>query len=206
MKTTKTTKATEIKTTEAQARILAHFDGAATLDAASLKGHKLDARAANALVRRGDLTLTNGRYRLAIKKPAKPAATEPANDGAAEAPTEPASAPEATAAPAEAPKAQETATAAKKAAPAPRAAKPAKAPKAPKPAKALNPCTCGCGAQTLARFLPGHDARLHSLVLKISRGQANKALLPAGERTAAYLATAPWATAEILKAIGLPRP
>jgi hypothetical protein len=32
-------------------------------------------------------------------------------------------------------------------------------------------CWCGCGGQTKGRFVPGHDARFHSLAKKVARGQ-----------------------------------
>ena len=43
---------------------------------------------------------------------------------------------------------------------------------APKPAKAPKPvvhCGCGCGAEVRSRFLPGHDAKLHSRQLAEAR-------------------------------------
>lgn len=87
-------------------------------------------------------------------------------------------------------------------------------PKAPRPSGANKPivnpeglCLCGCGAatKTTSRFGIGHDAKLHSAVLKAAKG--DKAVLAAlplkRETTVAYLKQAPWMTPEVLKAIGL---
>lgn len=86
------------------------------------------------------------------------------------------------------------------------AAKPAKPAKAEKPA--INPtgkCLCGCGAELgdKRRFAIGHDAKLHSLVLKVLRGKADKSEVPATDATRAYLRTAPWMTDELREAIAL---
>jgi hypothetical protein len=64
-------------------------------------------------------------------------------------------------------------------------------------------CTCGCGRKTSASFLPGHDSKLHALVLKISRGEAKLSELPKSERTREYLGRAPWMTAALRKAVGV---
>lgn len=71
--------------------------------------------------------------------------------------------------------------------------------------EATGGCLCGCGAELAAkrRFAQGHDAKLHSIVLKVARGQAAKSTLPATSTTVAYLRGAPWMTAEIRQAIGL---
>lgn len=92
--------------------------------------------------------------------------------------------------------------------PCPGPKKPPRASGANKPI--INPegkCLCGCGAEvkTTSRFGIGHDAKLHSAVLKAAKG--DKAIL-AGlplkrEASAAYLRQAPWMTPEVLKAIGL---
>jgi hypothetical protein len=77
--------------------------------------------------------------------------------------------------------------------------------KAKKPVKnvELRPCLCGCGSPSKARFLPGHDARLHSIVLRIHRGKANRDELTDASATLDYLKTAPWMTDEIAKSIDL---
>ena len=64
-------------------------------------------------------------------------------------------------------------------------------------------CLCGCGFMSKARFLPGHDAKLHSLVLKIHRKQADKSELTTTPETLDYLKTAPWMNDEIRAAIEL---
>jgi len=64
-------------------------------------------------------------------------------------------------------------------------------------------CLCGCGFMSKARFLPGHDAKLHSLVLKIQRQKADKSELTTAPETLNYLNTAPWMNDEIRAAIGL---
>lgn len=100
-------------------------------------------------------------------------------------------------------------------------AKPAKPPKEPKPPKEKKPraekpkinpselCLCGCSEKVPAtsRFRPGHDAKLHSLVLKTIKAQKDKDALaklakdsparlePKGEQgklQLAYLKAAPW--------------
>lgn len=64
-------------------------------------------------------------------------------------------------------------------------------------------CLCGCGVVTASakrRFLQGHDARLHSIVLKISRGKLEAKAFQGNEQTAEYLkADAPWMTGSIRK-------
>lgn len=51
--------------------------------------------------------------------------------------------------------------------------KPAKAAKVPreKKEKVVRPCKCGCGGQTTAHFVPGHDARFKGWLLKIEKGE-----------------------------------
>ncbi len=44
------------------------------------------------------------------------------------------------------------------------------APKATKTPKTPVPCWCGCGGQTMNRFVPGHDARFHGWAKKVARG------------------------------------
>lgn len=88
-------------------------------------------------------------------------------------------------------------------------AKPVKAPKEPKPPRAPSAaklpgsaCLCGCGVQTASakrRFLQGHDARLHSIVLKVSRGKLEASAYTGNEATMAYLKDgAPWMTGAIM--------
>ncbi|WP_437671470.1 hypothetical protein [Sorangium sp. So ce131] len=93
-----------------------------------------------------------------------------------------------------------------------KAGKKAKVPKASKKTvtTATGHCLCGCGAELAAkrRFALGHDAKLHSIVLKVFRGQADKSALPAAcadssSATVTYLRGAPWMTDEIRQAIGL---
>lgn len=69
--------------------------------------------------------------------------------------------------------------------------------------EATSKCLCGCGKSAHSNFLPGHDARLHSVALKIARGEAKLSELPKGERVTAYLSQAPWMTPQIRKALGL---
>jgi len=61
----------------------------------------------------------------------------------------------------------------------------------------------GYGFANKARFLPGHDARLHSIVLRIHRGKANRDELTDAPETLDYLKTAPWMTEEIAESIKL---
>lgn len=126
-------------------------------------------------------------------------------------------------------KTAEEKAATKAAAKGPKAEKTAKAKKEPKekkvrPPKVLvNPtelCLCGCGAKVpgTSRFAPGHDAKLHSLVLKTVKAEGDKGklaelakatpavLLPKGEvgkLQTAYLQNAPWMDASLKKAIGV---
>ena len=152
-----------------------------------------DGRAANNLVRKNILTSTNGVFRLRDRKPAKVAEkAEPAEERAAVTVKEPAVVPVVKEAANEAPAADAT--------------KKAAAEKAKKPVKniELRPCLCGCGSASKSRFLPGHDARLHSIVLRIHRGKAPKDELTEASATLDYLKTAPWMTDEIAKSIELP--
>ncbi|MGK4001137.1 hypothetical protein WMF31_00830 [Sorangium sp. So ce1036] len=96
-------------------------------------------------------------------------------------------------------------------------AKKAKAAKAPKAKRAKETmttatgiCLCGCGAELgpKRRFALGHDAKLHSIVLKVARGQAGRGALPEAcfdksSATVEYLRGAPWMTDEIREAIGI---
>jgi hypothetical protein len=74
---------------------------------------------------------------------------------------------------------------AKKATAPAKAATPAKAAPAKKDdgklsAKGLS-CLCGCGQATLtdsARFIPGHDAKLKSVLLKVERGELTEPSIP----------------------------
>ncbi|EYF06042.1 hypothetical protein [Chondromyces apiculatus] len=89
-----------------------------------------------------------------------------------------------------------------------RAANKAKAPKAPKPKPVVNPagkCLCGCGGEVgdRRRFTIGHDAKLHSLVLRAFRGAVDKSEVPSTEATLTYLQTAPWMTDEIREFLGI---
>ena len=60
-------------------------------------------------------------------------------------------------------------------------------------AKVLTPCLCGCGTSCKSRFLPGHDAKLKSLLRK-----AEKPLKLNQEQTA-YLQSASWMSKELWK-------
>ena len=39
--------------------------------------------------------------------------------------------------------------------------------------KILHPCHCGCTGDTFANFMPGHDARIYSLLRKVGKGEKN---------------------------------
>lgn len=84
-------------------------------------------------------------------------------------------------------------------------AKPKRPSKAEKIVNASGECLCGCGLQvgTKRRFAAGHDAKLHSLVLRVSRGQASRDELPVSEASKEYLRGAPWMKRELAEAIGL---
>ncbi|WP_437721797.1 hypothetical protein [Sorangium sp. So ce861] len=92
-----------------------------------------------------------------------------------------------------------------------KASKKTKAPKTKKTVtNATGRCLCGCGAELgpKRRFAQGHDAKLHSVVLKVARGQAGRGALPEAcvdkhSPTMTYLNGAPWMTDEIREAIGL---
>ena len=46
-----------------------------------------------------------------------------------------------------------------------------KIPKSSRKSKPPKPCECGCGGMTKGgRFIPGHDAYLHALALRVERG------------------------------------
>jgi hypothetical protein len=64
-------------------------------------------------------------------------------------------------------------------------------------------CLCGCGTGVKSRFVTGHDAKLHSLVLRIARGEAAKDALPGDQATREYLRSASWVTDEMAEAVGL---
>ena len=55
--------------------------------------------------------------------------------------------------------------------------KPAKAPREPK-TKTVRACRCGCGGQTTAYFVPGHDARFKGWLKKIEMGKKEISELP----------------------------
>ena len=42
-----------------------------------------------------------------------------------------------------------------------------------------NQCLCGCGTTVKGRFAQGHDARVHSLLAKLERGDVARSGLPA---------------------------
>lgn len=52
--------------------------------------------------------------------------------------------------------------------------------RAPKAEKTVKPCRCGCGGQTTAFFVPGHDARWKGWMKKIELGKMEPKDLPAG--------------------------
>lgn len=52
-----------------------------------------------------------------------------------------------------------------------------KAPKEKKLKKTHN-CLCGCGAETLSLYAPGHDARVKGILLKVERGDLEKSAIP----------------------------
>jgi hypothetical protein len=199
------------------------------VETAHLKSRGLDVRAANNLVKFDVLTLTNNVYRIKTKRrvakqeealteastetapvsqppevaPAGEAivnaAAQAANDTAVVGPVEAAPGSE---------KAPETATEGSKKA---KKDKAAKAPRAKKTVtNATGHCLCGCGTELgpKRRFALGHDAKLHSIVLKVARGQVGRGALPEAcfdktSPTMAYLRGAPWMTDEIREAIGL---
>lgn len=59
-----------------------------------------------------------------------------------------------------------------------------KLPKSARKARALKQCVCGCGSTTHARYAPGHDSRIHALVLRVERGvmQLTDAAILPGQR------------------------
>lgn len=88
-----------------------------------------------------------------------------------------------------------------------KSAKKAKAPKAkrePKVKREPLVCFCGCGKKTAdhkRRFLQGHDARLHSHVLKVAKGEMSKSSIPTDRpEVMEFIKTAKWATDEVMKA------
>ena len=189
----------DMELTGPQQRVFEYVSKHGRLEVELLKARGLDVRAANNLVKAKLMTLTNNVYRLVAQKKEQPVESAPANDVKAK----PADAPEAVKKPV-----VEVADAAKpaKAPKATKAAKPAKAPRQAPPA--INPsekCLCGCGAEIgpKRRFSIGHDAKLHSLVLRVHRGQAKKSELPNSEHTLSYLRSAPWMKDEIAESLGL---
>lgn len=105
---------------------------------------------------------------------------------------------------------------------APKVAKEPKEKKPPKVKTIINPgekCLCGCDAQVpgSSRFRPGHDAKLHGMVVKAYRAtqlekpskeqvSQTKDLLkaiPTLPLTVEYLKQAPWMNPEIAKAVKL---
>ncbi|AKT38271.1 hypothetical protein [Chondromyces crocatus] len=245
--------------TENETRIIEFLSVRESVAATHLKVYGLNTRAANQLVSRRVLSLTNGVYRLRVQ-PSAPALDEGvARDPVVEAvvaalahvgPAEQCEAPEPTSAsvPTTEPSASESATVSAAVDeevvyseppptdPAPpvevvfgdaaapkggragkstargsgerRAGKPSKPAKAKVAPPAVNPaglCLCGCGAtvDTRRRFLIGHDAKLHSLVLRAHRGKADKNDIPAMDPTRNYLQTAPWMTDELRDFLGI---
>lgn len=57
-------------------------------------------------------------------------------------------------------------------------------PKSARKARPTQPCECGCGTPTSARFAPGHDSRLRGWILRVERGVVKLAEIPNGERQA----------------------
>lgn len=57
-------------------------------------------------------------------------------------------------------------------------------PKREKKQVVLSACGCGCGAQVPGTFKMGHDAKLHSMLLKTGRGQMKYSELPASVQKA----------------------
>lgn len=47
-------------------------------------------------------------------------------------------------------------------------------------AKRPQPCLCGCGRVVMSgrNFLPGHDAKLKSVLLKVERGELDESAIP----------------------------
>jgi hypothetical protein len=60
-------------------------------------------------------------------------------------------------------------------------AKTAKA-RVPKAPKQLRNCACGCGTETSGYFAPGHDAKLHGWIAKLSDGRMEPKDIPATTR------------------------
>lgn len=50
--------------------------------------------------------------------------------------------------------------------------------------KPLKPCRCGCGGQTRAQWVPGHDSRMRGWILRVERGYVKLSEIPDGERQA----------------------
>ncbi len=92
------------------------------------------------------------------------------------------------AAPVTAPSRPKAKKAAAKAKPAKKAVKTAK-PRVSKPkyVNVAGKCLCGCGGATTRRFLPGHDAKLHGMVVDAFKEEKT---LRVGKATYEYLMTA----------------
>ena len=45
--------------------------------------------------------------------------------------------------------------------------------------KARSTCWCGCGGETSSKFMPGHDARLKGVLIRVARGKADPSTIPA---------------------------
>lgn len=58
-------------------------------------------------------------------------------------------------------------------------------PKAARKAAEKHPCACGCGFQTSAQFVPGHDSRLRGWVIRLARKAIEPTAIPDGERQVA---------------------
>lgn len=183
--------------TAPQEKVVDYLNKHGDIEADLMKSCGLNLRAANNLVKARVLTLTNGVFRLRGRKAVEMPAPQPKKEAQKE--TAPTKAVMKTGAPA--------AKASVKAAAPMQVDAPAKAGKA-KVAKVVNAtgkCLCGCGAEIgpKRRFAMGHDAKLHSLVLRVFRGKADKSELPTSEATTNYLRTAPWMKDEIREALGL---
>lgn len=63
-------------------------------------------------------------------------------------------------------------------------------PRAARKPKPTKPCACGCGFVTRSTWFPGHDARHHGWVLRVSRGLVAIADVPDGERDVVAAAVA----------------
>lgn len=73
-------------------------------------------------------------------------------------------------------------------------------PRMSKAKKGVGICKCGCKTACKRNFVPGHDGRLHGLVLADIKANVQRAWEP---ETLAYLSQATWVTPEMAKAIDL---